>query len=77
MVEYHALGILLGQKPRRWFLHPLHSGLRNAGQSATTQVFVITYQHLLNLTHIHGMEVALWIALVDSVLIEESALLKL
>ena len=40
------------------------------------QILIIPYQHLLNLADVHRMEVALGIVRVDSVLIEESALLK-
>ena len=40
------------------------------------QILIIPYQHLLNLADVHRMEVTLGIVRVDSVLIEESALLK-
>ena len=40
------------------------------------QILIIPYQHLLNLADVHRMEVTLGIVHVDSVLIEESALLK-
>ena len=32
------------------------------------QIFIIAYQHLLDLSDVHGMEIALWIALINGVL---------
>ena len=39
------------------------------------QILIIPYQHLLNLTNVHGMEVTLRIALVNGFLIDDTTLL--